>query len=111
MEFVVISWPTDVRCKSWQELTVDPSFSGGIQACQRLFRTPKNSGAKPWAPLKDLQTAYRYLDKIETTGVLGLFPWDQPLPGLIRDAVKARYMPGYSMHCPLNDVHAFSIMK
>lgn len=41
MEFVVISWPTDVKCKTWQELAGNPSFSGGLQACQRFFRIPR----------------------------------------------------------------------
>ena len=86
MEFVVITWPADVHFKTWQELEAQPDFLGGADACRRLFR----AGGEPWAPLKDLQTAYRYLDQIETTGVLGLFPMGQPLQGTPRDPVEVR---------------------
>lgn len=92
MDFVVVTWPSDLKCNTWEELEGNASFLGDQKGCQRLFRNPRNVG-KRWAPLKDLQTAYRYLDKIEDHGVLALFPWDQPLQGIIRDEIQVKLIP------------------
>ena len=78
LEYRTISWPKEVRGSKWREVAAHAEFDGGVQTAEQLFRS---DGGKQWAPLEDLKDAYRYFNKIQGTGVLGLLPLGQALQG------------------------------
>lgn len=87
----VASWPSTCSSHDWREIANHDSFlTNAPDAAANLFRS---DGGKCWAPLADMREANRYFKEIKDTGVLGLFPFDQPLQGIPQPAIKVCTAP------------------
>lgn len=104
LEYRTISWPRDVRGSTWREVAAHAEFDGGVKTAEQFFRS---DGGKQWAPLEDLKDAHRYFNKIQETGVLGLFPLGQSLQGEEQLAPQVQtehmllYMYSQAVYIPL----------
>lgn len=85
LEYVAISWPksalsNDRTSNDWTQIAAHADFlANDERAAQQLFRT---NGGECWAPLEDMKEATKYFAEIKETGVLGLFPFSQPLQNM-----------------------------
>lgn len=86
LEYVAISWPSSASSNCWTQVAAHEDFlANDLKAAQQLFRT---NGGERWAPLQDMKEANKYFGEIKGTGVLGLFPFNQPLQGMPQPAIQ-----------------------
>lgn len=88
LEYVAISWPSTCSGHDWREVAAQDKFlTNAPDAAANLFRS---DGGKCWAPLANMREANKYFKEIQDTGVLGIFPFDQPLQGTAQPAIQVR---------------------
>lgn len=86
LEYVAISWPASASNNDWTQVAALESFlANDSSAAKHLFRS---SGGESWAPLEDMKEANKYFNEVRGTGVLGLFPFNQPLQGKPQTALQ-----------------------
>ena len=95
LEYVAISWPASVSNNDWTKVAALESFlANDASAAKHLFRS---NGGESWAPLESMREANKYFKEIPGTGVLGLFPFNQPLQGKPQTALQV--ITVMSRHC------------
>lgn len=86
LEYVGISWPESASSDDWTQVAAHESFQANhADAAKYVFRS---KGGRCWGPLQDMKEANKYFKEIKETGVLGLFPFNQPLQGKPQPALQ-----------------------